>query len=286
MVVLAQTIGEVPKKGSYLYFRQPAFEDNSFLIDEAFTQEKGVFQYRSTFYLDNLHSGNFVYSFSQEIPITHLRHQLNYTLYYNVLNPKSGSASSGFGDIDIGYRYMASGKKDWAMVVPGFTLILPTGNATTGNGAGGVGGRLSLALTKRLSNKLVTHYNAGYTYIFRADRFTSNATGTNVLSFEKNLQHSNAGASMIWYQTRKFNWMVEYVSNFQSSINDNGSVNHNHFLTINPGFRFAIDHPFVQIVPGLSAPFLFINGQFRGPGLLFYLSFEPEYLPFSKPKGR
>src|SRR6267142_3110369 len=171
-VCQSPTIDETPRKGSYLYFRQPAFEDNSFLIDEAFTQEKGVLQHRSTFYLDNLHGGNFVYSFSQEIPITHLRHQINYTIYYNVLNANAGG--SGFGDLDIGYRFMALGKKDWAMVVPGFTLILPTGNATYGNGSGGVGGRLSVAVTKRLSNRLVTHYNAGYTYIFKADRFVSN----------------------------------------------------------------------------------------------------------------
>src|SRR5258706_1791513 len=96
-VCQSPTIEETPRKGSYLYFRQPAFEDNSFLIEEAITQEKGVWQHVSTFYLDNLHSGNFVYSFSQEIPITHLRHQLSYTLYYNVLNPKTGSSSSGFG---------------------------------------------------------------------------------------------------------------------------------------------------------------------------------------------
>jgi len=281
-----ETIKDVPKKGSYLYFRQPAFEDNSFLIEEAITQEKGILQHISTFYLDNLRGGNFIYSFSQEIPISHLRHQLSYTLYYNVLNPKTGSTASGFGDIDVSYSYMALGKKDWAMVVPTFTLILPTGNAATGVGTGGFGGRLSLAVTKRLSNELFTNYNAGYTHIINADRFTTNASGANVLSFEKDLQHVTVGASVIWYPKRKFNWMLEYVSNFRASINDYGSVNNNHYLTLNPGFRFAIDHPFMQIVPGFSAPLLFINGQYQGPGVLFYLSFEPEYLPFSKPKSR
>src|SRR5579872_6608699 len=150
-----EPIKDIPKKGSYLYFRQPAFEDNSFLIDEAITQEKGILQHISTFYLDNLRGGNFVYSFAQEIPITHLRHQLSYTLYYNLLNPKTGSTVNGFGDIDLTYSYMALGKKDWAMVVPSFNLILPTGNAAKGLGAGGLGGRLSVAVTKRLSNKLI-----------------------------------------------------------------------------------------------------------------------------------
>ena len=288
LMAVGQTdaIKDVPRKGSYLYFRQPAFEDNSFLLEEAITQEKGILQHISTFHLDNLRGGNFVYSFSQELPITHLRHQLSYTLYYSILNPKTGSAVNGFGDIDISYSYMALGKKDWAMVVPSLTLIIPTGNASKGTGAGGPGGRLSIAVTKRLSNKLITNYNAGYTFILNADRYDLNGAGANVLRFEKDLQHVNVGASMIWYQGRKFNWMLEYVSNFRASIDEYGSINHNHYLTLNPGFRFAIDHPFMQIVPGLSAPILFINGQYQGTGLLFYLSFEPEYLPFNKPKGR
>jgi hypothetical protein len=47
LMAVGQTdaIKDVPRKGSYLYFRQPAFEDNSFLLEEAITQEKGILQH-------------------------------------------------------------------------------------------------------------------------------------------------------------------------------------------------------------------------------------------------
>ena len=276
----------VPKKGSYLYYGQPAFEDNSFLLEEAITQEKGVIQHITNFHYDNLRGGNIIFSFSQEIPITHLRHQLNYTIYYSDLNPTASSMGGGLGDISIGYHYMAMGKTDWAMVVPGLTIIIPTGKAETGSGYGGLGAQLSLAVTKRLSHSIITNYTIGFTFISKADRYKLGPSGNNILSYEKDLQHGIVGASIIWYPTRKFNWLLEYVSNFNAQINTDGSVARYHFLTLNPGFRFAIDHKRVQIVPGLSLPIVFKEGNFEYVGLFLYLSFEPEYLPFSKSKSR
>src|SRR6185295_13211836 len=120
-------LDSIPRKGSYLYYGQPAFEDNSFLMEEAINQEKGIMQYISNFYFDNVKGGNFLYSFNQDIPITHLRHQVNYTVYYHI-RPATPTheQSNGIGDVNIGYHYMLTGKKNpWAMVVPGITLILP-----------------------------------------------------------------------------------------------------------------------------------------------------------------
>ena len=283
----SEGIASLPKKGSYLYYGQPAFEDNSFLLEEAITQEKGVMQFISNFYFDNLRGGDFLYSFTHEIPISSNRHQINYTVYYHVLrSTASAEKSDGIGDLNIGYQFMATGKKDWAMVVPGITLILPTGKGISGNGTRGVGGQLSLAVTKRLSHAIVTHYNAGFTFISKADRYTSTITGGKILSFEKDIQYKNIGASIIWYQSRKFNWLLEGTSSFLSNIKSDGSVARSNQLTINPGFRFAIDHKRVQIVPGISAPIIFVDGRFDRGGLFFYLSFEPEYLPFTKPKTR
>ncbi len=282
-----EELNSLPKKGSYLYYGQPAFEDNSFLMEEAINQDKGVMQYISDFYFDNIRGGNFLYSFNQEIPITHLKHQLNYTIFYHVLEATPTSdQNSGFGDINVGYRYMVFGKKDWAMVVPGITLILPTGKSIKGQGIGGVGGQVSLAITKRLSHKLVTHYNFGYTFISQADRYTSTITGTPVLSYEKDLRYSNLGVSIFWYPARKFNLFTEFISNYLSDIKDDGSLSHTHLTTINPGFRFAIDHKFTQIVPGISLPVVFTDGNFTRTGIFFYLSIEPEYLPFTKSKHR
>ncbi len=279
-------IEKVPKKGSYLYYGQPAFEDNSFLLEEAINQEKGAMQYISNFYLDKVSGGNFLYSFTQEIPITNLRHQVSYTLLYHVLSsPATGEKSNGLGDISLGYSYMVSGKNDWAMVVPNFTLIIPTGKAIYGQGSGGLGAQLNLAITKRLSHKIVTHYNIGYTFISQADAYSSALSGK-ILSFEKDLQYENLGASIVWYQTRKFNWLLEYSTYFLSNIKDDGSISHSRQSIINPGFRFAIDHNRLQIVPGFSVPTTFTDGKLNRTGIYFYLSLEGEYLPFFKPKTR
>ena len=278
---------DIPKKGSYLYYGQPAFEDNSFLLEEAINQEKGITQYVSNFYFDNIRGGDFLYTFSQDIPISHLRHQISYMVPYQVLNsPASGEKSNGLGDINIEYNYMVTGKKDWAMVVPGFSVILPTGKAISGQGTGGMGGKISLAITKRLSHKIVTNYNLGYTYISSADRYTASISGGKVLSYEKDLQYKNLGASIIWYQTRKFNWLLEGTSSFLTDIKADGTLSRSNQITINPGFRFAIDHNRIQIVPGFSMPSIFVDGKFDRTGVFFYLSFEGEYLPFTKAKNR
>lgn len=278
------TIDELPVKGSYLYHGQPAFEDNSFLLEEAINQER-VSQYVSNFYFDNLRGGSFLYSFAHEFPLWSSRHQLSYELLYYLQNStESINRGGGFGDINVSYHFQASGKKAWAMVVPAMTLIIPTGKS--GYGSGGFGGQFNLLVTKSLSRKLVTHYNAGYTFISQADFYQSTITGTPALSFEKDLHYKNLGASLIWYQGRKFNWFIEYISNFLTDIKVDGTSSDRHQLTLNPGLRFAIDHNRIQIVPGVSTPFIFTDGKFNRLGLFFYISFEPEYLPFTLEKHR
>ncbi len=279
------SIDSIPKRGSYLYYGQPAFEDNSFLLEEAINQEKGVMQYVSNFYFDNLRGGNFLYSFNHEIPLGGERHQLSYNLFYYFQNSSTSEPrGGGFGDINVSYRYKLSGKKAWIMVVPNFTVIIPTGK--NGYGYGGLGGQFNLLMTKRISRKIVTHYNIGYTFISQADLYVSRLSSAPIVGIEKDLQYKNVGASVIWYPTRKFNVLMEYVSNFLKDLETDGTIKNRNQLTLNPGFRFAIDLNNVQIVPGMSTPFIFTNGSFDKVGVFFYLSIEPQYLPFSKAKSR
>ena len=133
----AQTpdLHDFPKKGSYLYFNQPAFEDNSFLLSEAINQEKGVMQYVSNFYFDNLKGGNFLYNFTHQIPIGGQKHQFSYSLFYYFKKPDEiTGGGGGFGDINLSYQYELTGKKSWAMGVPSFTMIIPTGKNGYGSG--------------------------------------------------------------------------------------------------------------------------------------------------------
>jgi len=172
---------------------------------------------------------------------------------------------------------MLMGKNDWALVIPRFTLIVPTGNSRYGLGSGGWGGQFNLAVTKRLNSKITTHYNAGYTVIQKADYYSYAGDGTPELKFERNIPSANIGGSVIWLVHPKFNLMTEYISLFGKAISETGSVEKDNFTTVNPGFRFALDIGKCQVVPGMGLPFNFSNGTFTGTGAIFYLSIEPAY---------
>jgi hypothetical protein len=272
----------LPKKGSYLQYGQPSIEDNSMFIEEAFNQEAGIIQHISNLIFDK---GGLVYAYTQEIPLADVKHQLSFTFSYNSYKTPEGIqqignsqfVTKGLGDFYVNYRPLLFGKNDWALVIPRFTLIAPTGDARYGFGGGGWGGQFNLAVTKRLGKKLVTHYNAGYTLVSKADFYTYEGDGTPLLQAERNITAKNVGASIIWFAKPKFNLMTEYVSNFAQEFQDNGTVTKNHNLILNPGFRFAIDMGNVQIVPGAGLPLYFTNGQFQNSGGFIYLSIEPAF---------
>jgi hypothetical protein len=279
---------ELPKKGSYLYYGQPAFEDNSFLLEEAFNQPKGVHQYIANVAFDYLKGGDYdyAYSFSQEIPLTDKTHQLSYTIFYKMLKEgQTNSEASGLGDFHLSYQPMLWGEKKWAMVIPRFTLILPIGNAKDGLSSGSIGAQFNLAVTKRLSRKIVTHYNGGYTFVPSAQRYEGSLSGGKILTAEKDIHSQNLGTSIIWYPKRKFNLFLEYVCNFVGSIEADGTLLRSHQSIINPGLRFCIDNGFMQIVPGISMPVNFVDGRYDHSTLFLYLSFEPDYLIFYKSKS-
>jgi hypothetical protein len=271
-----QPLSSFPKKGSYAYFRQPAFEDNSFLLDEAFTQPRGVIQNIMNAYVLK---GAYAMSLTQQIPVND-KHQVGYTLNYNVTGSGGNQKDNGFGDVYLHYSYALMDKEDPIMLVPEFALIVPTGK---GRGYGGWGGQFILAATKRLSPKVITHYNIGYTYIAHADFITS-GTSADRTFFEEDLHLQNAAASVVWYPARRFNLMLESTAGLSKKVIETRTEKVFN-LTVNPGVRFLIDHGRGQIVPGVSVPINLEGSRFAGAGLFFYLSYEPDYLAFFKPKG-
>src|SRR5436190_17719788 len=65
---------------SRVYAQEAApIKDNSFLVEEAYNQERGVVQHIGVFRADRtLHNGTFI--FTQEWPFVSNRHQLSYSL--------------------------------------------------------------------------------------------------------------------------------------------------------------------------------------------------------------
>lgn len=257
--------GKGPKKGSYLYHGQPLIEDNSMFIEEAFNQETGVIQHISNLLISE---GSTTYYYTNEIPLDDYRHQFSYTLGYSSLE----DGPSGFTDLLINYRPLLLGKEDWALVIPRFTLIVPTGDAAKGLGDGGFGGQFNLAVTKRIGRRITTHWNAGYTAIGGADLYGQDFEERPILLKERDLRSTNLGASVIYAVRDNFNLMAEYV--FVAEQDGGATTNSS---TFNPGFRFAAQVGKVQLVPGLGLPFQGSGNYWKQDGAFVYLSIEPNY---------
>ena len=72
--------------------------DNSFLVEEAFNQERGIFQNIATWTRGD--EGHWDASFTQEWPAPGMTHQLSYSV------PFAGvGGHRGLGDVMINYRY-------------------------------------------------------------------------------------------------------------------------------------------------------------------------------------
>lgn len=194
----------------------PPIADNSFLIEEAYNQERGIVQHISTLHLPR--GGGWAYSFTQEWPLWGQTHQGSFTV------PVSG----GLGDIALNYRHQLGGEGvAWA---PRLSVILPTGDETQGRGTGEVGFQVNLPVSALVAPSIVTHWNAGVTV----------TPGIDATVY-------NAGASVIWLARPTFNVMLEVVW-------AGGGTAGSGDVIVNPGVRWAHNVGRLQIVPGVAFP--------------------------------
>jgi hypothetical protein len=209
--------------------------DNSFLIEEAYNQERGVVQHIST-WQRSLRSAAWGFTFTQEWPVATQTHQLSYTI--PVLRTGSGS---GLGDAAVNYRYQLRAD-DRLSIAPRLSMVVPTGSAARGFGTGHVGTQVNLPVSVVLAPALVSHWNAGATAVPR--------TPTTY----------NLGASMIWLARPTFNVMLEVTWVEQGGAHD---------FVVNPGIRWAYNFTSgLQIVPGVAFPdgkstFLYLSFEHR-----------------------
>lgn len=235
-------------------------EDNSFLIEEAYNQEKGVVQHINAYqWMDD---ESWEYSFTQEWPVTGSAHQLSYTVPYQGFEgePESG----GFGDALLNYRYQLIAE-DPVALAPRVSLILPTGDEHAGRGHDVLGYQLNLPLSVYLGNGFVTHWNLGATWL-------PHATGGH--HQDADLTGFNYGASLIWIASEKFNLMLEAVGEANEDFGEDGEVEREESFLLSPGMRLAIDFDSgLQVVPGLAMP-IGVGPSHGDYGVFAYLSFE------------
>lgn len=229
---------------------QPApapIQDNSFLVEEAYNQERGVVQHVVTFV--RARSGGWELAFGQEWPLGSQRHQLSYSLPVQQVE----GGGSGVADASVDYRLQVVGDgANPLAVAPRLSVLVPLGDADAGRGSGewGVQGNLPASLV--LAPALVAHANAGVTHLLGGDAAAE----------------VNLGGSAIWLLHPRLNLMVE--AEWVRALTGGGAES----LLVAPGVRAAFDGPGgLQVVPGVAVP-LGVGASRGERQLLLYLSLE------------
>jgi hypothetical protein len=210
--------------------------DNSFLVEESFNQEPGVFQ--NIFSWMRSQDRSWQAAFTQEWPAPNLTHQFSYTV------PFAGTpAASGMNDILLNYRFQWLTETDrHPAVSPRVSVIVPTGSETDGLGSGVVGLQVNVPASKQFGD-LYLHANGGWTWLPSVD-LTPHAAG-----------------SAIWRVMPMFNVMLESVAEFGDAF------------TISPGFRLGWNIGDHQLVVGAAAPLTRSDGR-NTAAMLTYFSYE------------
>jgi hypothetical protein len=209
--------------------------DNSFLVEEAYNQDRDVVQHIGVF--TSSRDGRWVFNATDEWPMGGLRDQVSagLTLFDEGLGVE-------YGALALNYRRQMIGHPDASAVFsPRVTLI-----AELGAGAGtGLAMQANLPLTVVLSGAFVSHWNLGATIGLGP------ALG-------------NAGGSVVWLATPWMNFLVEglYL----------GAAGAAPGYVVSPGVRWAANLGSVQVVPGVAFPISLTDAE--EDLVLFYLSIE------------
>jgi hypothetical protein len=252
----------------------PPIQDNSFLIEEAYNQERGVVQHISTF-SRMWNSKDWNYTFTQEWPGPHnWRHQFSYTLTGTHAGGFAGTGA-GLGDTAFHYRYQVygDGNTRWAFA-PRVSMLLPSGDVTQGRSLGGVGIQMNLPVSVVLHRRVVSHWNAGSTLVPHAqsaDHCRAATVGYNL------------GQSFIFVAHPRINFLLETAySRFQSVVS-RGRTEWSEATYLSPGVRWAYNFKSgLQIIPGVAMP-IGVGESAGERGVFLYLSFEH---PFGKLNAR
>lgn len=235
--------------------------DNSFLVEEAFNQERGVFQNIFGFQRSD---GVWDFAFTQEWPFTSQRQQLSYTV------PLAGfSGSTAFGDVMIHYRYQALTEGPGLPAVsPRLSVILPTGATEFTQDSVGFQGNIPLSKQR---GDFYLHANAGLTWYPHAPVLFAEEDHVSLLS-------PFLGGSAIYRVRPMFNVMVESVIEFEQLARPDGSKTRETIFTLSPGARGGWNIGDHQMIVGAAVPITWADSA-TNAGMLLYFSYE---LPFRR----
>jgi hypothetical protein len=234
---------------------EPVIADNSFLIEEAYNQEKGVVQHILSIVRKTGDEDDIIPTFTQEWPFFSQKHQLSYTFTYFVL--LGDQDTEEVGDLLLHYRYqLGAGEHSWA-VAPRASLIVPLGGSSSDADADEVGFQTNLPVSVQWSPSIVTHFNAGMQYL--EERTTP-----------------FFGGSIIGPVDHPVNLMLEALWTFPEEVGPGGESNRPTEAVFSPGIRGGFTSQNVQVVPGFAVPTTWRNGE-SSTALFVYISIEHSF---------
>jgi hypothetical protein len=235
-------------------------EDNSFLVEEAYNQEPGVIQHIATFQRP-WSGGGFVGTYTEEWPFLGQKHQVSVTAQ---VQRTAGAAATGLGDVAFNYRNEVFRSPDSHVVAcVRLSALFPTGDATRGLGAGGMGAQLNVPVSVVLGDRFVTHVNWGGTFVPSGG--PSGARGETV--------QFNMGQSLVWLPFHELNLLVEAVGSVTQTTTAAGTTQATSVL-LSPGFRHEVELAREwEIVWGAALP-IGLGPSAGERAALLYLSFE------------
>lgn len=197
--------------------------DNSFLVEEAFNQEAGVFQ--NILLLQRPNSREWSFEFTQEWPLGGMRHQLSYTVPLEAIKPAAAEDFDlGRGTLALHYRYQLSTEAGAGVATsPRLSLLVPRWPGDDKQ----LGVQFNLPMSKQFGDVYV-HANGGVTMAgIRSE------TGTDT--------QAHAAGSVIYRA-----WPMVHVM-LESVYDEDGWL-------ISPGFRAGINAGDTQWVLGVAVP--------------------------------
>ena len=252
--VLAATAHPASAQGRVSAF---GISDNSFLVEEAYNQEPGIFQ--NIFVMTRLRPGEWFGAFTQEWPLFSQRHQVSYTI------PLQRSfGESDIDDLLLNYRVqLGKGENGRPAFAPRLTAVLPMSKESQDLQGLVPGWQFNLPLSYE-RGRVAVHGNAGATIVKQ-----TLDDGTELWSTSPFL-----AGSIIWAARRMLHPMFEVYSEW-SDESDTGERTAT--VTFVPGVRTGWDFGDHQFVLGLGLT-ITKSEQTRMGGLA-YVSYE---LPFRK----
>lgn len=246
----------------------PAIQDNSFLVEEAYNQDRGVVQHINTFRMDR-GSRAFDYVFTQEWPVGGQANQLSYDL--PIVRGETRADGTGLGDMRLNYRYqLIGGDESRVAVSPRLSVDFPTGDWRRSRGSGSPALETMIPASVVVNQYLVTHFNAGVTFAPHTRNTSGDRAATNAVTL---------AGSAIMTANPNVQLMLETVWENGSDVVGPRLTERNTSFVVSPGVRGALNFASgLQIVPGLAFP-IGVGPSGGERGIFVYLSFEH---PFTK----